>query len=141
MKRLLMFSLIGLVFTSCIPTKKLTYFQGNPTEITNIHKVQQNPYRLQVNDIVDIRIKAADEKMVALFKSVESASNNTVSAGKLYFESYSVDKNGFIRIPYLNEINVLGYTTKEVRLKIEDELKKMFKKMNEIFVTVKLAFM
>lgn len=44
-----------------------------------------------------------------------------------------------IRIPYLDEINVLGYTTKEVRIKIEDKLSKFFKNMNEIFVQVKLA--
>jgi polysaccharide export outer membrane protein len=77
--------------------------------------------------------------MVALFNTTETSNTTTISSEKLYFSSYSVDKNGFIRIPYLNEINVLGYTTKEVRLKIESELSKMFKNMNDIFVTVKLA--
>lgn len=139
MKKLLLLSLIGLVFTSCIPTKDLTYFQGEPKNKTAIHKIQQSPYRLQVNDIVDIKIKASDMELVALFNKVQTAGNNTVTPSKIYFESYSVDKNGFIRIPYLNEINVLGYTTKEVRLKIETELAKIFKNMNEIFVSVKLA--
>ena len=139
MKRLFIFSLLSLLLNSCIPTKDLTYFQGKPKELKEVHKVQQRPYRLQINDIIDIKIKAADEKMVALFNRTETTTNTSISADKLYFESYSVDKNGFIRIPYLNDINVLGYTTKEVRLKIENELSKMFKNMNDLFVTVKLA--
>ena len=139
MKRILIIPLISLLLSSCIPTKDLTYFQGNPEDKTNIHKLQNAPYRLQINDIIDIKIKAADKEMVALFKTSEAGNNTTISSEKLYFSSYSVDKNGFIRIPYLNEINVLGYSTKEVRLKIETELAKMFKNMNAIFVTVKLA--
>ena len=139
MKKLLIIPLISLLLNSCIPTKDLTYFQGNPKEKTNIYKVVQTPYRLQINDIIDIRIKATDENLVALFNNSKGNNSSSVSADRLYFESYSVDKNGMIRIPYLKEINVLGYTTKEVRLKIEDELGKMFKNMNDIFVTVKLA--
>ena len=139
MKRLLIYSLLSLVFTSCIPTKDLTYFQGKPKEKTTIYKIQNTPYRIQINDIIDIKIKAADEKLVALFNTKQVTNTASISASNLYFSSYSVDKNGFIRIPYLNEINVLGYTTKEVRLKIETELAKMFKNMNDLFVTVKLA--
>ena len=139
MKKLLIILLIGLLFGSCIPTKKLTYFQGNPQEKTDIYKIQNTPYRLQLNDIIDIKIKATDEKLVALFNRQETTGNGTISSQKLYFDSYSVDKNGMIRIPYLGEINVLGYTAKEVRLKIENELSKMFKNMDDIFVTVKLA--
>jgi len=139
MRKILILIIISLLFNSCIPTKDLTYFQGTPKEKANIHKIQQAPYRLQINDIIDIRIKAADETMVALFKTTETNANTSISENRLYFDSYSVDKNGFIRIPYLDEINVLGYTTKEVRLKIESELAKMFKNINDIFVSVKLA--
>ena len=139
MKNILIFLLTILLFGSCIPTKDLTYFQGNPKEKNAIHKTSQTPYRLQINDIIDIRIKATNEELVALYKRVESTTNNNIAPQQLYFESYSVDKNGLIRIPYLGEINVLGYTIKEVRLKIESTLAKTFKDMSRIFVTVKLA--
>ena len=39
----------------------------------------------------------------------------------------------------MGDINVLGYTEPEVRDKIENELAKYFKDMNDIFITVKLA--
>ena len=37
---------------------------------------------------------------------------------------YRIDRHGNIRLPRIGEINVLGYTTKEVRLKLEEELLK-----------------
>jgi polysaccharide export outer membrane protein len=139
MKKFFLIVVLGIYLSSCIPTKDLTYFQGEPKTNTELSKVINKPYRLQVNDIIDIKIKANDEKLVALFKNVENENTNTVTSEKLYFSSYTIDLNGIIRIPYLDEINVLGYTEKEVRLKIESELSKMFKDMSDIFVTVKLA--
>jgi len=139
MKKYFLILIIGVFFGSCIPTKDLTYFQGDPKLETEIRNINNVPYKLQVNDIIDIQIKANDETLVSLFKAVENTNSTTISAEKIYFNSYSVDKNGVIRIPYLDEINVLGYTEKEVRFKIENELSKMFKNMDDVFVTVKLA--
>jgi polysaccharide export outer membrane protein len=139
MKNLIILIFVALLFTSCIPTKNLTYFQDGPKELSSIQQTLTTEYKLQVNDILSIKIKAIDEKLVSLFNSEKSTNTSSVNTQGLYFNSYSVDKNGLIRIPYLGEINVLGYTEKEVRLKIETELAKMFKNMNELFVTVKLA--
>ncbi len=139
MKKYILIVFLGFYLNSCIPTKDLTYFQGNPKIKTELVKINNKPYRLQINDIIDIRIKAADEKLVALFKNIDNPNVNVITPEMLYFNSYSVDQNGIIRIPYIKELNVLGYTTKEVRLKIEAELSKMFKNMEDIFVSVKLA--
>ncbi len=139
MKKFFIISLIGILFTSCIPTKDLTYFQGDPKESDKINEITLKPYRLQVNDIIDIQIKASDENLVKLFSLTGSNSPTQITKETIYFDSYSVDENGMIRIPYLGEINVLGFTTKEVRIKIEDKLSKYFKNMNDIFVQVKLA--
>ncbi len=139
MKNYLLLLVLFFGISSCIPTKDLIYFQGKPTEKNTVRQLNNTPYKLQVNDIIDIQIKATDETLVALFKNVEKSNINQITPQQLYFSSYSVDKNGLIRIPYLGEINVLGYSVKETRLKIESELAKMFKNMDDIFVTVKLA--
>ena len=80
--------------------------------------------------------------MVSLFN--QSLNLNTSSVGQLneanlYFNSYSIDRHGNIRLPYIGDLNVLGYTEKEVREKIEVGLAKFFVDMNNIFVTVKLG--
>jgi polysaccharide export outer membrane protein len=62
------------------------------------------------------------------------------SESGLYFNGYRVDDHGNIRIPILGEINVLGYTLEEVRLKIEKQLlEEYFNKEANLFVNVKLS--
>ena len=119
----------------------MVYFQGHPSSKNDLDKMLNTPYKLQVNDILDIRIKAADEKLVALFSQSNPGSTfaNQISAESVYFNSYSVDRLGVIRLPYIGELNVLGYTQKEVREKIEQKFQSFFKDPNDVFVTVKLA--
>ena len=66
-------------------------------------------------------------------------SANQFNEENLYFSSYTIDRHGNIRIPYIGELNVLGYTEKEVREKVEVEMENYFKDTSGIFVTVKLA--
>ena len=140
MRKFIVLLIVVASFQSCIPKKDLVYFQGEPSE--NQTAIVSEPYKLQVNDILDIRIKADDEQLVAMFKQLETTPaqvGNQFNDQSIYFTSYSVDKYGKIRMPYLGELNVLGYTEAEVRGKIENELKNFFKDTNSIFVTVKLA--
>lgn len=141
-RKILLIVSFGVLLTSCIPNKDLVYFQGEPSTKNSVHKILNEPYRLQVNDILDIRIKADDDKLVSLFNSrgqQGTISNNQFSEENLYFSSFTIDRHGNIRIPYVGELNVLGYTQKEVREKVEIELEKFFKDISGIFVTVKLA--
>ncbi len=140
MKKLLTFILLSIIFTSCIPTKELIYFQGEPQTNESIKKMIDVPYKLQVNDMLVIQIKSPDENLVNLFKT-SSIENNNVRYTKesLYFTSYSINRHGNIRLPYIGDINVLGYTTREVREKIEKEFENYFKNPDDVFITVKLA--
>ncbi len=140
MKKFLTFALLAIMFTSCIPTKELIYFQGEPSENQALKKLQNEPYRLQVNDMLDIQIKSADQKLVELFQPTTSDNNNIrYSTETLYFTSYTIDRHGNIRLPYIGEINVLGYTSTEVRKKVEKEFETYFKNPEDVFIKVKLA--
>jgi len=142
MRKILFMVVIGVLFTSCIPTKELIYFQGEPASKNSVFKMLNEPYRLQVNDILDIRLKAEDEKLVSVFNQIDQQGaqlGGQFQEQNLYFNSYTIDRQGNIRLPYIGELNVLGYTEKEVRKKVESELSKFFKDTSDIFVTVKLA--
>ncbi len=142
MRKIIAVLLLFAMFTSCIPLKDQIYFQGDLAENDSIKKIQDEPYRLQVNDLLDIQIKSSDEKLVALFSSTPAGNNNNVnqfSEQALYFRGYTVDKHGNIRLPYLGEINVLGYTTSEVLAKLEKEFETYFKNPDDVFINVKLA--
>lgn len=135
--------LISSLFTSCIPIKDLVYLQDKNTsnEQNTIAAVESKPYRLQVNDILTVDIKAIDPKLVSIFNATESASGTTAkSESSLYFNGFTVNDHGNIRMPILGEINVIGYTLEETRIKIEKKLlEEYFKSEANIFVTVKLA--
>lgn len=133
--------LLGFAVTSCVPTKDLIYLQDKDNSQVNevINQVVSKPYRLQTNDVISITIKALDQKLVAMFTPSESSLTAKSDIG-LYFDGYTVDDHGNIRIPVLGELNVIGYTTDEVRMLIEKRLlEEYFNKEANIFVTVKLS--
>ncbi|WP_396168151.1 polysaccharide biosynthesis/export family protein [Flavobacterium sp.] len=132
---------IGMLFTSCIPTKDLIYLQNKngATSEASISEVMSKPYRLQVNDVLSITIKADDPKLVTIFNPTNKGETDNVGSS-LYFSGYTVDDHGAIRIPVLGEITAIGYTVEELRMKIEQKLlDEYFKKEANIFVIVRLA--
>lgn len=143
MKKALLFLLIltAVIFTSCVPSQDLIYLQKkNDSESTpSVNPIMAKPYRVQTNDILSIKIKALDAKLVEMFNASET-NLNAQSEQSLYFNGYSVDDHGNIRIPVLGEVNVLGFTLEEIRIKIEKQLlDEYFNKEANIFVNVKLA--
>ena len=141
MKKTLLFLLVAITMSSCVPRKNLIYLQGEPVSLKEIREINDAPYKLQVHDIITIDIKADDPRYVTMFQKTGSNTASNVqnrAQGAGFFSGYSVDRHGNIRLPYLGEINVLGYTTKEVRLKVEEKLKDYLNEETNIFVTVKL---
>lgn len=143
--RLLIFGIILLVgLSSCIPHKDLVYLQNKEIALdslssNNLTEIQK-PYRVQVNDILNIRVKALDQAKVSIYNPVGDVNLNATSQERAYFDGFTVDVHGNIRIPVLGELNVLGYTTEEIQKMLEKKLlEDQFKETANIFVTVKLA--
>lgn len=58
-KALLIFVLLaGIFFTSCVPTQDLIYLQdkNNSGAVPAIHPVVAKPYRIQINDVLSIKL-------------------------------------------------------------------------------------
>lgn len=133
-----------IIVSSCIPHKDTIYLQNKenssydtiPNNLTEIQK----PYRVQIDDILNIRIKVLDQDNVQIFNPIGDANLNASSAERAYFDGFTVDIHGNVRIPVLGELNVLGFTTKEIEEKIKKKLlDEQFKETSNIFITVKLA--
>ena len=130
---------ICVLFSSCITNKDLVYLQnkdGLDVDSLTLNELPK-PYRVQVNDILSINVKALDEELVGIFNPI---GDSNTGQGGLYFSGFTVDLHGNIEFPVLGEINVLGFTIDEIKDKVESELlKQYFKETAEIFVTVKLS--
>ncbi|MAZ72147.1 MAG: sugar transporter [Flavobacteriaceae bacterium] len=141
-KYLFLLVVIALGFTSCISTKQLVYLQEEENAVDSLYTLQkkQEPYRVQVNDLLSIRGKALDPEFVSTFNPTSDANPNATGEEKLYYEGFVVNPHGDIRIPKLGEVAVLGLTVDEIRQKIEKQLtEEYFKPEAELFITVKLA--
>lgn len=122
----------------------MVYLQENGTVTDskgNEIAMKQKPYRVQVNDVLSIRVKALDQKLVQMFNPIGEEGNiDSDTNEQLYFDGFTVDSHGNIRVPTLGEVNVLNYTVEEIRKTIEKRLlDEYFKKEANLFVTVKLA--
>lgn len=135
--------LIGLtLFTNCIPQKELIYLQDNGTNKNDNFVLNPNlPYQVQSHDILMISIKTIDPKFNNYFSIQESnQQNGMVNEQSIYFNGYSINNHGKVRIPLIGEVLVLGLTLEEVRKKIENILlKDFFTKESSLFVDVKLG--
>ncbi|MBS9525891.1 polysaccharide biosynthesis/export family protein [Litoribacter alkaliphilus] len=133
---------------SCVQNKKLIYLQNadNDPEMADgqLISYEMPDYRLQYNDIIDVKVQTRDEQVNKEFSGFADGAA-TRMAGQLaqgggdiyYMTGYSVNKVGEIRLPILGTINVQDKTLEEVRLLVEEELKSYAK--NDVFVKVKLG--
>ena len=139
---LLIALVIAVCFFSCVSTEQLTYLQEKGVAYDTIVSVRKKkePYRLQLNDLLSIRIKTLDQETVGMFNPISDAGSQATGELRLYYDGFVVDVHGNVRIPTLGEVSVLGNTVEEVREDIEARLlRDFFKEEANIFVTVKLA--
>jgi len=126
-----------MIFQSCVPYKDIVYVQGNLPE----NQIDSTTYKIQKNDILYINIKSSEESVEHLFNiQKEGSSNNVLSPQSLYFNGYTVDSQGFVELPVVGKINVLGKTFSGVKTMIKEKLlATQFSNLGDLFIKVKLA--
>ena len=142
-KSVLIFLLIiNVLFTSCISSRQTTYMQNKDRSVTRLLLSKQlPPYRVQINDVLSIRIKALVQALVGMFNPIAEKDNvDALTRESLYSDGFLIDAHGEINMPTLGKVNILNLTVEEVKEKIEQKLlEEYFKKEANIFVTVKLG--
>ncbi len=140
---LILLFIIIVSTSSCVPLKDITYLRETDTTSDSLISVQfqQQPYRVQIGDVLSIRLKALDQQLVDFFNPSSRSGESSVGLDEgYYYDGFAINNHGNIRVPELGEINVLGKTTEEIRLLVEKMLLADYiKDEADLFVTVKLA--
>jgi polysaccharide export outer membrane protein len=138
---LLVMGTITLAFASCVPKKKMVYLQSEDNNQDSVFLYERIDYKLQVNDIIDVKIVSLDEEVNKLFNSNSASNSNSVAQtanfGDLYYVTgYNIDDSGYVYLPIMGKVNVLNKTLSEASKEIDKHVLRYFSKY---YLVVKLG--
>lgn len=110
---------LAIAATSCVPTKRLSYFN----DIDQIEEPIANPKiqkAIAPFDRLYIKVLSIDPQTSQIFNTTEEI-RNTYSGSNLI--GYQVDELGNINFPFVGKINLGNLTVSEASTKIENALK------------------
>lgn len=116
---------------SCETSKQLPYFKDLPEnqEVTKIATQPYEPLKLQGNDEIQVTISSSSAEasqffnLMATSQPLTASSVSVPSQAQGFNNLYHVSTGGFITIPVLGDIKVIGLTTEQVKTDILDRLK------------------
>ncbi len=136
-----LFKLIVLIIlfgTACTSQKKLLYLENLDTIPHEQFFPMQHPeYQIQKRDILYIRFITINQELSDILNigSARYSSNMFQNETSLYINGYTVNDSGFVSIPLVGSVNVVGRTIDEATKSIESRAKDY---LNEGTVIVKL---
>lgn len=142
---ILLFTFI-ISFSSCIPTRNLTYLKGKQQENPNIgsttpsnYSLDFTSYRLQPYDILGINVQSIIPSKYDLGTAEATRSlgqNQQGSQGEnTLLSGYTISDSGYVQVPLVGNVQVAGLTVDEAASKIKTAVEERF---TEVIVKVQL---
>ena len=110
----------------------MIYLQPEGEKTTEVFEYTQTEYKLQVNDILDVKISSLNPEINAIFnassmRTMQVAQATTQSGGDLfYINGYSINQDGDIDVPFVGKVNVLGLTLNEAHAAVDLRVSGLF---------------
>ncbi|MCF8365628.1 MAG: polysaccharide biosynthesis/export family protein [Bacteroidales bacterium] len=134
------FFVSAVVFSSCIPIKRIEYLQQEVAKNDTIRthfKSDLIDYRLQPGDNLYIKVNSVLATSENIFAEDNSrSSNNYYSDAGIYLNSYLISQDGYIDFPFVGKVYVKDLTVEEAKDLISNIVKDYIK---ESTVVVRLA--
>jgi len=130
-------SIYIIIFTififSCVPQKKVVYFQGKQNDSIYIGQ-ETFTYKIQPRDILHISIVSPDPR-VSVFYNIQQNPSQAINPGNMYLNGYLVNDSGYINMPVIGRIKVKDMTLTEIQENIEKIVREQ---VSDATVVVKL---
>lgn len=131
---LLLVLLAMLLTTSCVSTKKIVYFQDSDQVFSQAQQIlQQYEMRLKPADQVYIKVTCSEPDLLSIFAQdvvmgtagggthMNSSSLNT-SGSMTNVYGYTVSNDGYVILPAVGRVSVVGLTMDEAARRIEKSI-------------------
>lgn len=118
--------LIASLLSSCVAHRSVNYLED--PALSNTAKLFPNSrfeYRIQINDVLSIRVLGLDDATSRLF-NIDDGSGNALSDAAIYVNGFSVDKTGSVQLPTVGRLKLQGLTMSEAQDLVQ-------RKINDIF--------
>jgi polysaccharide export outer membrane protein len=128
---------LPLMLAACVAQRRLPYFQGQgysttaPVAVSNAPQ----PYRLQPNDVLSVRVQSVQPALNDMFNVTDSRSVMAGDPGNLYLAGYNVDAGGTINLPTVGKVKVQGLSIDEAQALVQQQVSRYVRDAN---VLVKL---
>lgn len=109
-------------YTSCVNSKQIKYFQSTSQDSSAI-KTNESEYTIQPLDLLYIKVNSLNEKTMLFFEPSSNKGGYLQNEQSLYLSGYEVDINGYLSLPYIDSLYVVGKTISEVRSMVSDKVK------------------
>ena len=138
LQKILFFAIVGFTLSSCVTARKVNYMQNPDKYIPSYaDTVDFEDYRVRTGDRLYVYVYSLDEKVSAMYNA--GGSSSTVrqqmqqsgggTGGSYDLYTYLVMDDGTIDFPTIGRVPVRGLTTREVKLKMEEELSTLLREL------------
>ncbi len=117
--------LLILISSSCIRYRDITYFRDVArTPNDSIFKNSFKEYKIQIADVLYIKVTTLEESINAIFNQASSQGQSSLVIGGFYVIGYPVDVEGNIALPIIGKVPVAGLTVKQIQTAVEKQSEK-----------------
>lgn len=109
----------ALFATSCVNTRKVTYFNDVPNDL-RIASPAPDLQRISPGDLLSIQVSSPNPEATLLFNNNSSSTINGTNT--MVATGYLVDADGYIQFPLLGKIRAAGYAKKDLTDTLRSQL-------------------
>jgi polysaccharide biosynthesis/export protein len=148
-KKILVFSVVVVIFSACNSVKNLTNFQKSRRYGDTLAVAKPFSPRIKTGDILSIAVSSLSAEASSFFNPYNGIGatggnlNSSSGVGVNQTPGYLVDPSGDIQYPLIGNIKVAGYTTSEVRDTVRGRLQHFLKEPTVIvrYLNFKITFL
>ena len=131
------FILMIVFFSSCVPIKKQIYFQAAEDTLKTAYPYKDfKAHKLQTANNLYVNVFSIEKESYEFFNLGYGTSGNIYYDAAIYLNSYVVDEEGYVELPFIGRLHVKGLTIEEAKNIIQQEIEKY---LNKTTVVVKLV--
>ncbi|MBP8822107.1 MAG: polysaccharide export protein [Flavobacteriales bacterium] len=119
--------LVMALMASCVGKRSINFLHdGSLNNTSKLFPNRKFEYRIQVNDVLSIRILGLDEANSKLFNVEAVNSGLALNEAALYVNGFSVDKTGQVQLPSVGRLKLLGLTVNEAQEALQQKVNEYF---------------